>query len=67
MLRRGAQKTLFSTSTYSVLFRHGERLIGALAGHQLKSKPHRFGKQQRPLDSPRRQFRAVLSGSVYFQ
>jgi hypothetical protein len=44
-----------------------ERLADALARHQLKSKPHRFGKQKRLFDSPRRQFGAVLSGSVYFQ
>jgi len=44
-----------------------ERLTSAFARHQLKSKPHRFGKRQRRFDSPRRQFRAVLPGSVYFQ
>jgi hypothetical protein len=32
-----------------------------------RSKPHRFGKQKRLSDSPRRQLGAVLSGSVYFQ
>jgi hypothetical protein len=51
--------------TVSSLF--GERPIGALARHQLKSKPHRFGKQKRRFDSPRRQFRMVLPDSVYFR
>jgi hypothetical protein len=35
--------------------------------NELKSKPHRFGKQNRRFDSPRPQCGAVLSGSVYFQ
>jgi hypothetical protein len=30
-----------------------ERPIGAFARHQLKSKPHRFGKQKPHFDSPR--------------
>ena len=34
---------------------------------QLKSKPHRFGKQKRLFDSPRHQLDAVFSGSVYFR
>jgi hypothetical protein len=44
-----------------------KRLTGAFARHQLKSKPHRFGKRKRRFDSPRRRFDAVLSGSVYFE
>jgi hypothetical protein len=44
-----------------------ERRSGASAHHQLRSEPHRFGKQNRRFDSPRRQSRAVLSGSVYFR
>jgi hypothetical protein len=44
-----------------------ERPISAFARNQLRSKPHRFGKQKQPADSPRRQFRAVSSGTVYFQ
>ena len=51
--RQATQETFFWTSTYSVLFRRGapER---RLARHQLKSKPHRFGKQKPRFDSPRR-------------
>jgi hypothetical protein len=45
---------------------HGERPISALARHQLKSKPHRFGKQKRRFDSPRRPFCAVLSAAFIF-
>jgi len=67
MLRRGAQDAFSWTSTYSALFRRGGRRVSALARDQLELKPHRFGKQKRPLDSPRRQFRAVSSASVYFQ
>jgi hypothetical protein len=52
--------------TVSSLFRCGERSISALARHQLKSKPHRFGKQKRRFDSPRRQFCAVLSVAFIF-
>jgi hypothetical protein len=52
--------------TVSSLFRR-RHPISAFARHQLKSKPHRFGKQKGLFDSPRRQIHAVLSGSVYFQ
>jgi hypothetical protein len=31
------------------------------------SKPHRFGKQKRRFDSPRRRWRVDLSRSVYFE
>jgi hypothetical protein len=43
-----------------------ERPIGAFAPHQLKSKPHRFGKQKRRFDSPRRQFRAFCPVAFIF-
>jgi hypothetical protein len=43
------------------------RPSGAVARDQYKSKPDRFGKQQRRFDSPRRQPRADLPDSVYFE
>jgi hypothetical protein len=33
-----------------------ERRIGARSPPQLEAKAHRFGKQKRPFDSPRRHF-----------
>jgi hypothetical protein len=50
-----------------VLLSSRVRRSGAFAHHQLRAEPHRFGKQNRGFDSPRRQMCAVLSGSVYFQ
>ncbi|WP_210183064.1 hypothetical protein [Bradyrhizobium retamae] len=38
----------------------------AAARDQYKSKPNRFGKQKSRFDSPHRQARPDLSGSVYF-
>jgi hypothetical protein len=40
--------------------------IGAFARHQLKSKPHRFGKQKRRFDSPRRQIGAFYPVAFIF-
>jgi hypothetical protein len=43
-----------------------ERRTSAFARHQLKSKPHQFGKQKRRFDSPRRRFRAFYPVAFIF-
>jgi hypothetical protein len=43
-----------------------ERPTSAFARHQLKSKPHRFGKRKRRFDSPRRGFRAFCPVAFIF-